>query len=243
MGSRTRAVVTENHALRDRVTMVTVNFKTLKLTRRAIQTFRQHYPDLPMIVYDNGSDDLSTVYIAGLQNKDENCEAILDSKNRGHGPALHQLVRRVETPYVLLYDSDCEVLEGGFIELMLAEFDEDETLYAIGWLRHLNDNGVPFTWHVPPPKTKERFHPYVHPHCALLDVAKYKQLKGFIDHGSPGLFNMQDAVAKGFTLKKFPVKKYVKHWEAGTRRMFGGHWHPADSVRPKPWDPKQTYPI
>ncbi len=54
-----------------------------------------------------------------------NTGLILNESNRHHGPAMDQALRSVETPFVLFIDSDCEVLQGGFVEAMIARAGED----------------------------------------------------------------------------------------------------------------------
>jgi len=225
--------------------MVTVNYKTEHLLRAAVESFRAFYPAVPMVVLDNGSADGSTEYVSRIGVTDKLATVVLNEENQGHGPALHHCIANlVQTPYVLTFDSDCKVVRGGFIEQMLSAFQADEKLYAIGWLRYVNVDGVAFEWHVPPPETKAQFCPYVHPSCGLYARDKYMALRnGFIDHGAPAVNNMRDAMAAGYHLQDFPVAAFVEHWVAGTRRMFGGHWHPSGGAKPQPWNARQTFPI
>ena len=61
--------------------------------------------------------------------------------------------------------------------------------------------------------------------------------------GAPCVANARSALAQGFELKDFPIQKYVKHLEAGTRRMFGGNWRPGVTVKAKTWRENEHYPI
>ena len=216
------------------ITAVIVNFKTLHLVKQAYGSLREHY-DLPVILVDNHSQDESAQWVREQGG-------IVNSTNVGHGPAMDAAIERVTTPYVLTLDSDCIVNSGGFLEEML-KFFSDPQAYAIGWLRYVDRvTGVPLEWHLNHPPG-ERFVRYLHPAVAIYDVAKYRGLARFYNHGAPALQNMLDAEAHGYAVADFPVFRYVTHLVAGTRRMYDGRWDPRDNENPKPWKKNESYPI
>ena len=217
------------------VTVVIVNFKTLWLTRKAYKSLLRQY-DLPVIIVDNGSGDTNTTeWVRAV-------DGICNTSNLGHGPAMDAAIKKVTTPYVLTLDSDCTVLHKGWLEEML-DFFLHSKAYAIGWLRYVDRlSGVPLEWHLTK-QPGERFVPYVHPAVGLYDVAKYKTLRPFINHGAPALWNMIDAEASGYLTKSYPVFDYVEHLIAGTRRMYDGRWNPNSSESPTEWKAKGDYPI
>jgi hypothetical protein len=137
-----------------------------------------------------------------------------------------------ETPYAFTLDSDTRTLKGEFLELMLAEFEKDETLFAIGWMRYVGNSGVPT-----PHQENKHGYPYVHPYASLLDIAKYHTLRPFNTSGAPANFTMRDAIQKDYTLASFPIKKYVEHKIAGTRGRFEGRYNPPTDLPPKKWRP------
>src|SRR5438876_11166997 len=96
----------EDRAGVDQVTAVIVNYKTLDLTRRAVETFRGRYPDLSLLLIDNGSADASTEYLLRLGERHGNIRTFVNERNRYHGPALDQGIRLACTPYVFTLDSD-----------------------------------------------------------------------------------------------------------------------------------------
>lgn len=205
------------------VTVVVVNYRTLELTRRCVETLHDHYSDLPLVLIDNGSDDESTEYVRELGQTQQNVRAQLNEGNRYHGPALDQGVRLAEARYVLTLDSDCEVVRGGFLEEMLREFQRPET-YAVGELRYKNRFGYTYGYGydegAAQPERRGRI-PYIHPYAMLLDRDKYLRLRPFIHHGAPCIRNMQDARRKGYTVVDFPVGDYVFHRMQGTSVAYG----------------------
>ena len=221
------------------VTAVIVNFKTIDLTRSAVETLRMAYPDVPLILTDNGSQDSSTQLVAKF-NKREGITAILNDQNLGHGNAIEQAFVKVRTEYVFLMDSDCIVKKSGFLAKMIAACEE-HNLYATGWLRWVDKlSGVPREWHLDTPPS-ERFIPYIHPAAGLYHMPTYYKLPPAFHHGAPLLQNMVAAYERGLKVKSFPIFQYVDHLIAGTRRMYGGHWE--GKGQPKPWKKKDTYPI
>lgn len=197
------------------ITALIVNYRTLELTARCVESLLAHYPRLELLLVDNGSGDASTSYIQGMAARYANIAAILNPCNRFHGPALDQGLRAARSRRVLTLDSDCEVLEAGFLEAMSALFDEDARLYAAGELAQVNRFGYP----VPPARGRPM--PYVQPRCMLLDRDKYATLEPFTHHGAPGLRNMRAALRRGCRLLDFPVQAYVSHLGRGTCAQYG----------------------
>jgi len=126
---------------------------------------------------------------------------------------------------------------------MMQQLDNNGNLYAVGWKRYVNRiSGVPIEWHTNNPPSSE-FIPYLHPYAGLYRLSMYKQLRPFFDHGAPCLNNMVDAEKKGFAVEDFKLEGSVMHWRAGTRRRFGGHWHPNDNQAPSAWNKNSNHPI
>lgn len=202
------------------VTTLIVNYKTLDLTRRAVETFRARYPDLPLLLIDNGSRDGSTEYIVRLGNEDPNVAIVVNERNRYHGPAMDQGMKVCRTPFVFTLDSDCDVLRGGFLELMLALF-EDERVYAVGDIRYKNRFGYTYGYDIDVQADRPRRIPYIHPYAMLVDRAKYAKLQPFIHHGAPCIKNMRDAKRVGFIVRDFPIDTYIEHRREGTSARHG----------------------
>jgi hypothetical protein len=63
--------------------------------------------------------------------------------------------------------------------------------------------------------------PYVHPHCALVDVATYLELPPFERHGAPCLRTMQAAHARGLEVADVSVADWSYHIGRGTVERYG----------------------
>ena len=219
-----------------------VNFKTKQLLRRAYRSFRKFYPNVRVIIVDNGSMDASRELVKEVGARPHN-SFILFNKNIGHGPAMHRAIQKVETPYVFTLDTDTETLKGGFLEAMVKQMKGDNKLYALGWRRWVDrTSGVPREWHTENPPSR-KFVSYVHPSAALYRMSMYHTLQPFFHHGAPCLSNMVRAEKRGLKTLPFPIRDYVKHLKAGTRRMYGGRWDPTSKTPKGKWREKDQYPI
>lgn len=211
------------------ITCLTVNFKTPELTYDCINTFRNFYPDIQHIIIDNGGCEKSLKLLRKCQGK--NIITLVENKeNVGHGLALNQGIELITTDYVFLLDSDTKVKKGDFLEKMLDLFQEHENLFAIGWLRKVNDAGIAYRGPVPNTAIN-----YIHPYGCLMDVNKFRELSPFTARGAPATNTMRDAMNKGYIVKDFPISDYIWHKVAGTRGMFGGDIKPDTLEEPGQW--------
>lgn len=220
------------------VTCIIVNFKTAKLTETALTTFVLQYPFVSVLLVDNGSDDDSANYVRMASESFNTVTAILHDANIGHGPAMHRAILQATTRYVFTLDSDCVVEEGGFLERMIKDFQSDDGLYALGWLRKVDPLiGVPV------PDRMTNYLEYIHPSAALYDREKYLQLAPFSHSGAPCTDNMRGAKKVGFRVQSFPIEKYIEHLKAGTRRMYKGKWNPKQDEEAGAWKKEGNWPI
>ena len=197
------------------VTAVVINFRTPDLTRRAIESFRSFYPAVPLVMIDNDSDDESRRILTQLRDlAPGTTRLILNESNRHHGPAMDQALRSVDSPWVLFIDSDCEVLQGGFVEAMLARAGSEPESYVVGKKIYMNDRGFDIS-------ERPGAHPYIRPICMLVRRELYLRLPPFERHGAPCLANMRVARASGCALIDFPVHEYIRHEGRGTASRHG----------------------
>jgi glycosyltransferase involved in cell wall biosynthesis len=178
------------------------------------------------VLIENGSHDSSTRLVHDLASRHSNVSAVINERNRYHGPAMHQGITIAQTKYVFTLDSDCEVVCGGFLEEMLQLF-VDELVYAVGELRYKNRFGYTYGYAQSPgldadarPNQRRRI-PYVHPYAMLLDRAKYQRLDPFIHHGAPCIKNMRGAKKAGYRVLHYPVGSFVIHHAEGTSAQHG----------------------
>jgi glycosyltransferase involved in cell wall biosynthesis len=180
-----------------------------------VETLRQAYPTVALLVVDNGSADESTDYLRQLAKRDPAVEILLNATNLYHGPALHQGMIAISTDFVFLLDSDVEILRGGFLESLLRRFAEDPLLYAIGKRGWTNRYGHP------PVDRRQPHTAYVHPFACMIDRRKYLKLPPFEHHGAPLWRNMWGARRAGFHLEHVPIEDYVHHHGAVTANAHG----------------------
>ncbi|MBI1804201.1 MAG: glycosyltransferase family 2 protein [Ignavibacteriae bacterium] len=197
------------------VTTTIINFQTPDLTERAVGSFRQHYPRVPLLLIDNGSRDRSAVVLQRLQAESPGLtELLLNEHNLHHGPAMDQALRHLQSPFILFLDSDCEVKKKGFIESMLVRLTETPGHYIIGKRIFMNKRGFDI------PESPLAI-PYIRPVCMLVRRELYLTLPPFQRHGTPCLLNMREATGRGLTLLPFPVDEYIYHEGRGTAGRHG----------------------
>ncbi len=197
------------------LTVVIINFQTPDLTSGAVGSLRRFYPEVPLLLIDNGSGDTSPRMLEELRLvQPEKTEILLNVANLHHGPAMDQALRLLETPYVLFLDSDCVVERGGFLEAMLNLCAGEPRGYAAGKKIYMNDRGFDVD-------QSPGAHPYIRPICMLIHRERYLGLPPFERHGAPCLTNMRAADATGLALLHFPVDEYVRHLGRGTASRHG----------------------
>ena len=191
------------------ITVVIPQYKTLELTREAVASLRRFYPTLPLILVDDGSQDASTAFILRQAVQDPHTQALIFTRNRGHGPAVHAGIMAAQTRWVFTLDSDCVVERGGFLERMENRCRE-AGLYGTGVIYHrdiTHNKGY-----------------YLSCVAALYDRDVYLRLPPFNHSGDPMEDNTRAAAAQGHQVECFPIFDYVWHKERGTRLAYGDAW-------------------
>ncbi len=197
------------------VTAVVINFQTPDLTRRAVTSLRLWYPDLPLLLIDNGSTDDSPSQLQTLAGESTAPTTLLrNPRNLHHGPAMDQALRHLSTEEVFFLDSDCVIVKGGILERLLEALRSGERIYAAGKRVFMNSRGFDTE---PGPRS----HPYIRPICMVIRRRPYLTLPPFRRHGAPCLDNMRAATATGLHLAHVPVEEYVRHEGRGTAGRYG----------------------
>jgi hypothetical protein len=198
--------------MRADVAAAIVNFQTPDLVEVAARSFHAVYPDVPLLLLDNGSQDGSPALVRRLEEAlAPGVEALLLAENVFHGPAMHLAMQRLQTRTVFFLDSDTETLRGGFLEPMIELVESADAHYGAGQVVQVNRrgfvarDGIPVltSWHM------------------LLKRSLYHRLPPFVHHGLPVLQNFRAAAEAGYQLKPFPVQDYVRHLGRGTVSRFG----------------------
>jgi hypothetical protein len=197
------------------VTTVIVNFRTPDLTREAAASFRSRYPDLPLLLIDNGSGASGAADLRRIAaDSAVRGSALVLRRNIHHGPAMDLALRQIASPFLLFLDSDCVVHRGGFVELMRDLLDRDSVAYAVGKKIFMDARG----FDVP---ESPGAHPYIRPICMMIRGSMYRELPPFRRHGAPCLENMIAARGRDLRLVHFPVEEYVHHAGRGTAMRHG----------------------
>lgn len=199
------------------VTAVSVNYRTPDLITRAVQSFRAFYPQIPLLLIDNGSGDDSVEHLVALQAAHpEHTDLVLNTANRHHGPAMDQAMRTVDTPLVLFLDSDIVVRRGGFVEAMTRALTDVPHAYATGKRILMNRRGFDVD-------ESAGGTPYIRPICMLVRRPLYLTLPPFRRHGAPCLDNMRAASQRQLQLIPFPIEDFIEHEGRGTASRHGYH--------------------
>jgi len=159
------------------ITAITVVCNTPDLVRRMYEAFRHFHPHMKVIIIDNSDNgNACQKYLNNIC-----CEQTIVyrfNKNIGHGKGLNYGISKAETPYVLIMDSDTEMLKSPVKEMLrLMKGD----VYGVGWITEVGKDGYDFgTWayHKVPVK-------YLHPYFALLSVEEFYKYPPFVHHGAP----------------------------------------------------------
>ena len=187
------------------------------LLDRALGSLRKFYPTIPVLLIDNGSDDGKS---AGLimdwkSRYPQHTEFLLNKRNLHHGPAIDQALHHAASPFVLLLDSDCEILRGRLIEEMLKFAASSPLHYAVGQRVWMDRRGFDL------PAANQEAIPYIRPICMLIRRSAYLELPKAERHGAPLLANMRKAARSGYVLVDFPIEEYIHHKGRGTAGQFG----------------------
>lgn len=211
------------------VTGVVVSHNTKDLLCTAITSIRKHYPKMKIVVVD-GSDenDPCCTYIKGLA--DVNTRVFHVKNNIGHGKGLCLGIKYVTTPYLLVFDSDIEMINSP-LEKMLDMMEEDT--YGVGYIEPTDLGG--HEWGSRKDKMHEGPMKYLHPYFCLIQMKEYEKYPPFIHHGAPAVQTMLDIHRKGLSdvvLKEFEglghssssgwtwvgePRYYIRHDTRGTR--------------------------
>ncbi|MFN1836250.1 glycosyltransferase family 2 protein [Balneola sp. MJW-20] len=193
-------------------TAIIINFQTPDLTETAVRSFKELYPEIPVILADNGSSDTeSRKLITALSSELPQVSTYYFDKNIYHGPAMdHLITSEVKSDQVFLLDSDTETHTGGFLEKM-SDLLENDLVYGAGRVQLVNKRGF---------KSDAGFPILLTPYM-LLKTKLYRKLPPFVHHGQPTLFNFKEASASGYKLSDFPIQDYIDHKWRGTADRFG----------------------
>ncbi len=195
------------------LSVVIVNYRTPDILETAAASFRKFYPDVKLVIVDNGSNDRSLEVIGSLvKSNPEKTKSLMLEKNYYHGPAMDKAMRSLERKVVFFLDTDTETYCGGFIELMLQEMNRDEKIYGVGRVDRVNKRGF---------AVEDGTETILISAYMMLRRSTYLGLPPFKHHGMPTLDNFSAAKSRGYSLRNFDIASYVRHYGRGTASKFG----------------------
>ncbi len=198
-------------SIEQRVSAAVVNFQTPDLLETAVRSFNREYPNVPLLIVDNGSSDGSPDVIRTLQRElGPSIRTKLLSENRYHGPAMDLALRELDRRFVYVFDSDTETVRGGFLERM-AMLGAEDNVYGVGKIAYVNRRGFAAPTGIPVLVSA----------YMLVKREIYLKLPSFIHHGLPALENFRAAAEEGYRLEDFPIDDYVTHFGRGTAERYG----------------------
>lgn len=192
-------------------TIVIVCFETQPIVRKAYESIREIYPDIPVIIVD-GSKERNDCYTYTNQIRSETTRVFHVKRNIGHGEGMAFGIKHVMTKYILLMDSDVQI-QRECIQPMEDVFNISKSavgvdLYGVGQVVKVDNAG----------RNSESGLPYLHPHFALISKEVYLQFPPAAHHGAPMILPMRELHVQGRAdlLRDFPVSEYVLHKGRGT---------------------------
>ncbi len=193
------------------VTTVIINYQTPDLLEAAVDSFKEFYPGVKLLIVDNGSEDHSKEAIETMVAKYPQTEGQYFKENIYHGPAMHEVLsKHLMTSFAFFLDSDTETKKKGFLEEMIQEASH-EKVYGVGEIITTNERGF---------KSEKGIDVLLTPFM-LIKTNVYSKFSPFIHHGQPTILNFKEAQNSGYKLKGYPVSDYIFHHWRGTAKRFG----------------------
>jgi GT2 family glycosyltransferase len=198
----------------DDITAITVVYRTPKIFTTAYLSFRKFYPKVKLLVVDNSCRSLECEMISATFQGDPRGEYLGQADNLGHGIGMDLAIRKADTKFCYLFDSDVEMLSGGLLEYFLGR--SDDPFYAMGRMLMVDEGGID---HENYPQGFE----YIHPSIMFLDRERYLAGPAFIRHGAPCIKAMKHFSHSGLLIPilKDTMEQYAHHHGRMTRKHKG----------------------
>lgn len=232
------------------VTGIVVTHNTKELIERAFVSIRKFHPTMKIIIVD-GSDENDACYKYICSLADKYTRVFHVEENIGHGKGLCLGIEYVDTPFILVFDSDTEMLKSP-VQAMLDMVEEDT--YGVGYTEKTAFDG--YEYGCKASHKGQGWMPYLHPYFCLIQLKEYKKYLPFCHHGAPAVNTMLDIYSKGLSqkvIKEFPglghsagkgwvwkgePREFIRHDTYGTRGVrvkkkqpeIEGKWDPVITI-------------
>ena len=171
----------EEELVAELVTGLVVTYNTKELVEKAINSVRRHHPNMRIVIID-GSDLVDPCYRYVERLADDKIRVFHTGYNIGHGRGLCEGIKYVDTPYVLIFDSDIEMVKsplGGMLEMM------EENTWGVGHIEKVDLGGHEYG--LRKEEMSKGQMDYLHPYFCLIQMKEYKKYPSFIHHGAPAV--------------------------------------------------------
>lgn len=211
------------------MTGLVVTYNTKGLIEISFNSIRKFHPQLPILIIDN-SDPQNDCYKFVDSLRSKITEVIHTGANIGHGLGMDKGLRKIQSEYALIFDSDIEMLKSP-LSGMLSMMESDS--FGCGWINEIGTDG--FDYGTFRHQIKDGPVKYLHPYFQLVNIRNYKKFVPYCQHGAPCYKTMIDIRRHGLSekiLKNYPglghtsgiganwigkPSEYIRHDFGGTR--------------------------
>ena len=140
-----------------RFSIALVNYKTLELTKIALELLKKHIDSgalgkdrVDVWVVDNHSQDASTEYLRSLDwiHLIERVPAGHEEGFEAHGKGLDLILQSINTDYLFLLHTDTFIYDARVFDFMLSFCLADNKVAAVGCLEQLNRGYLRSAWRI-----------------------------------------------------------------------------------------------
>ncbi len=148
------------------VTILIPNFNGHAAIQLCIESImaRTHTVDYSILVYDNLGDGQDRTYLRGMRDAGRIALIENDGYTRRPGESMTELANACRTRYACFLESDCEVIDGGWLALMMGLIAKAPHTIGVG--RYFPAG----------PHCQTFFAPVWGPECLLLDMDLYRPI-------------------------------------------------------------------
>ncbi len=197
----------------DQIPVVTVSYNVPFLIKNLLSSFRRFYTN-PYYIID-GSEPGRLAQIKSIASAFDNVSIISLGYNIHHGPGMTWAIANLPlNGPVLFLDSDVSIINTGFIESMMADFNSE--LYGVGNVQYINALGYDTHY-------DEAAIPYLHPACMICNTEVMKKWPPPIKHGAPMIQAMQALKDSGQSHLIKSVDWIKNDFTRGTKKVFIEH--------------------
>ena len=200
------------------LTGVVVSYNNRDALMKSIDSVRNFYPDLHIIVVEvsDKKNVTSRAYIDTL----ENVTKLYFDYNISHGRGLHIGITSALTKYVLCFDNDIKV-EWPCVEKMLGLFEKDTLM--VGKTVKLPQSSYAIKL------SNKKDITYVYPHFHIVNQYEYRKYYPYVHSAAPGqiLFPQLTDTNMEHALKHFDdLDNCVTHYQGTTSNGYGDNQLP-----------------